>query len=230
MGAVKTSVPGTTGMMALTGRFLPAAVVAIVGIGISLAASGLVRQWEEGRLRYEVEDRATVYGKVLAHIPKMYVGELRSIGALYAASTVIDRGAFRVFVRSIPERRPGIQALEWIPRVRAADRTACEKAARRDGLPGFQIEEASGNGKMVTAGPPRRVPGRRRDLRTNGPTRVRIGRGSGPAILRPGNGPPVSGAMITEVTDGQRALGRLGLQGFDPVVFTRPGNRGSHFA
>lgn len=140
-------------MMALAGRLLPAAVVAILGIGISLAASGLVRQWEEGRLRHELEYRATTFGKVLAHFPEMYVDELRSIGALYAASKVFDRGTFRVFVRSILERRPGIQALEWIPRVRAADRTAYEKAARRDGFPGFRFTERTDDGELVTAGP-----------------------------------------------------------------------------
>ncbi|MCH8213169.1 MAG: CHASE domain-containing protein [Proteobacteria bacterium] len=139
-------------MTALTGQLLPAVVVAIVGIGISLAASSLVRQWEEDRLRYKLEDRAITYGGVLAHIPEMYVDELRSIGALYAASTVVDRGEFRLFVRTILERRPGIQALEWIPRVRAADRTAYEKAARRDGFPGFRFTEHSDDGELVTAG------------------------------------------------------------------------------
>ncbi|MFQ5617792.1 MAG: CHASE domain-containing protein [Rhodospirillales bacterium] len=140
-------------MMALVGRLLPAAVVAILGIGVSLATSGLVRQEEEGRLRYKMEDHAIIYGTVLAHIPQMHVHELHAIGAFYAASRVVDRGAFRVFARSILERNPGIQALEWIPRVRAADRTAYEKAARRDGFPGFRFTERSDDGELVTAGP-----------------------------------------------------------------------------
>ena len=153
MGTVKTSVPGTTGMMAHTGRLLPAAVVAILGIGVSLAIFTVARQWEDARLRYEIENRTATYGKVFAHIPELYIDELQSIGALYAASKVVDRKEFRTFVRNILQRRPGIQALEWIPRVPAADRPAYETAARRDGFPGFQIRERSGEGKMVPAGP-----------------------------------------------------------------------------
>ncbi len=230
MASVKTSNSGTAGVKAPAGRLFPAAVVAVLGIGISLAAFAVTYQWDEGRLRYELDNRTASYGKVLAHIPEMYIDELQSIGALYAATKVVDRREFRIFAQTILEHYPGIQALEWIPRVSAVERAAYEKAARKDGFPGCQFKEVSGDGEMVAAGPPRRVSGRRRDLRTNGPARVRIGRGSGPAILRPGNGPPVSGAMITEVTDGHRAVGRLGFQGFDPAVFTRPGNMGSHFA
>ncbi len=153
MAVVKASTSGTTGIKAPKGGPLPAAVAAVLGISISLAIFAAARQWEDDRLRYGLDNRTATYGKVLAHIPEMYIDELQSIGALYAASKVVDRGAFRTFTRTILERRPGIQALEWIPRVPAAERTAYEKAARRDGFPDFQFREVSGEGEMVPARP-----------------------------------------------------------------------------
>ncbi len=153
MASVKTSNSGTAGVKTPAGRLFPAAVVAVLGIGISLAAFAVTYHWEEGRLRYELDNRTASYGKVLAHTLQTYIDKLDSIGALYAATKVVDRREFRIFAQTILEHHPGIQALEWIPRVPAVERTAYEKAARKDGFPGFQFKEVSGDGEMVAAGP-----------------------------------------------------------------------------
>jgi PAS domain S-box-containing protein len=64
----------------------------------------------------------------------------------------VDRTGFQRFVRPLVSRARGLQALGWAPRVLAAGRSACEAAARRDGLAGFQFTEQEGTRKLVPAG------------------------------------------------------------------------------
>ena len=77
---------------------------------------------------------------------------LRSIVAFYEGSKFVDRQEFRIFVRSALGRYPGIQALEWIARVPAAERADYEKAAHEDGLSAFQIIERTAQQQAVPAG------------------------------------------------------------------------------
>ncbi len=74
-----------------------------------------------------------------------------AIGSLYAASPELTREGFKAFTDSPLSRNWGIQALEWVPRVSAAERDAYEQAARRDGLADFRITERMSQGKMAPA-------------------------------------------------------------------------------
>ncbi|HWZ92353.1 MAG TPA: CHASE domain-containing protein, partial [Polyangiaceae bacterium] len=49
---------------------------------------------------------------------------------------------FRVFVHRSLAEHPELQALQWVPRVKAADRTAYERAAHEDGYPEYAISES----------------------------------------------------------------------------------------
>ena len=74
---------------------------------------------------------------------------LLSLQAFYFGSHKVERSDFKDFVKPILSRHPGIQALEWIPRIPNSQRETYEKAARRDGFPGFQITDRETQGKMV---------------------------------------------------------------------------------
>ena len=52
------------------------------------------------------------------------------------ASGNVNRESFRRFVAPLLERNAGIQALEWIPRVTAEERSSYEARARADGFDG----------------------------------------------------------------------------------------------
>jgi PAS domain S-box-containing protein len=82
-----------------------------------------------------------------------YLDDLSAIEGLFLASRQVDRGEFSAFVQGMLLRHPGIQALEWIPRVPAAQREIYEERARADGFADFQILERSPQGQLVTAGP-----------------------------------------------------------------------------
>ena len=76
---------------------------------------------------------------------------VKSIGSFYAASHKVERSEFRAFVARPLSQHPGIQALEWLPRVPHEERSAYEEAARLDGLEGFRITERQKQGVMVPA-------------------------------------------------------------------------------
>jgi PAS domain S-box-containing protein len=77
---------------------------------------------------------------------------LESIESFYASSANVDRADFRSFVSRLIPRHPGIQALEWVPRVPEREREAYEAVARKEGFPGFQFTERDAQDQPVRAG------------------------------------------------------------------------------
>ena len=68
---------------------------------------------------------------------------LLALGQLYASSKEVDADEFVTFVSGLPDLT-GVQAYEWIPRVRMADRASFEAAAAAEGLVGFSIRDRDG--------------------------------------------------------------------------------------
>ncbi len=69
---------------------------------------------------------------------------LRALQALWSASDQVDEARFAVFSTLLLEDRPGLRALEWVPRVRDAERAAFERS--RSGGGGRPIHEDDGAG------------------------------------------------------------------------------------
>lgn len=132
-------------------RYLFVLLVVCVGVALSAAAFLAVRTWESQRLRADFEQDAEArifeFEKMLA----ANLEALRSIRSFYAASNFVDREEFRTFVEPALSHHPSIQALEWIPRVPASQRTAHEEAAHQEGFPGYQIIERQSQGTMIRA-------------------------------------------------------------------------------
>lgn len=76
---------------------------------------------------------------------------VRSVVSFYGASRAVERDEFRAFVEPALARYRSIKALEWIPRVPAAERRSYEERARQDGRTGFQITERGADGAMAPA-------------------------------------------------------------------------------
>ncbi len=126
---------------------LPLCITFAVFVVIFVYASA----WEEDRLKFEFERRAHTLAQALRRSFGGYLEFLHSIESFYASSREVDRHEFRTFVERLYLRHPGIQALEWIPRVPDARRAAYEEAARQDGYSSFQITERELQGQMVRA-------------------------------------------------------------------------------
>ncbi|MFH0910084.1 MAG: CHASE domain-containing protein [Planctomycetota bacterium] len=101
----------------------------------------------EDRFVHESEERA----EALQRDIETNLLELEAIGASYLSFRDVSRREFHDFVRPFLAHNPGIQALEWIPRVRHSDRAGYEESARRDGFPEFQFTERKAQGEMVRA-------------------------------------------------------------------------------
>ena len=76
---------------------------------------------------------------------------LEQLGASFSGPARLSRAAFGIRARKLLARFPAIQAIEWAPRVLAADRTAFEAAQQQD-RPGFAIRERDAAGTLRQAG------------------------------------------------------------------------------
>ena len=75
------------------------------------------------------------------------------MGAFCESRGPVTRSSFATFAATLLSGRdPGIQALEWAPRVSSSERAAFESSVRDSGLPEFEIRDRVAPGRMVRAG------------------------------------------------------------------------------
>lgn len=78
-----------------------------------------------------------------------HVEAVQSAADLFATREGVTRAEFARFARGLLERHPGMQAVEWRPRVPDARRAAVESAARRDGLAGYAFRGLEPDGRLA---------------------------------------------------------------------------------
>ena len=133
-------------------RHLPVALVVITGIALSGWGFHAVRSLERARAVTEFNRAASDRIAAVQRRIDADFEVLRAITAFYNSNDRVDRQQFHSFVSAALARQKSIQALEWIPRVSAAERNAFERAAREDGYTAFQIQERGEDNGMVPAG------------------------------------------------------------------------------
>ena len=77
---------------------------------------------------------------------------LQSMHSLYSIFDGQPQPQFRRFVQPFEQRMQGIQALQWVVPVPAAERASFEQSLRDAGIAGFRITERADSGDMVPAG------------------------------------------------------------------------------
>jgi len=126
-------------------------LVACSGIVVSLVLSNAVYRAEQHELKTNLDQRAK---RAVAALKREVDAELLMLQALagfYEASDSVDRDKFATFVRKSAGQARAIGSLEYVPRVKAADRSSFEEAVRREGFPGFQIMELDTGGRWIPA-------------------------------------------------------------------------------
>ena len=131
--------------------YLPIALVTVLGIVITWAAFREVTDWERQRIQDVFLDAARDRVLVVKRAIENDLAVVEDIGSLFDASRWVGRRDFRKFVDPALERHPSIQALEWVPRVAAADRPDFETEARRS-FRRFRITERAPDASLVKAG------------------------------------------------------------------------------
>ena len=124
-------------------------LIIILGLLLSLTIFILARDWDLQRIRTQFNREADDYYETLKREIDSDLQTLLSLQTFYFYSHKVERSDFKDFVKPILSRHPGIQALEWIPRIPNSQRETYEKAARQDGFPGFQLTDREAQGKMV---------------------------------------------------------------------------------
>lgn len=112
----------------------------------------LVREREGHRLRGTFEERALSIETTLQVGLGTYLNHLEAMGSFFEASNEVDPDEFSKFTARILATRPGIQALEWAPRVPAGERGVFEAAAAASLSTTFEIREKDSHGTLIRAG------------------------------------------------------------------------------
>ena len=134
-------------------RYIPAALVAVMGVGLSIATFQFMsnldrRQAEETFSKTASEQLSAVEKSIFAEVTL-----LKSLVGFYHGSSHVDRNEFKVFLESVLPDHISVQALEWIPRIASKNRQAYEMQARKDGFDEFRITERTSDGALISAKP-----------------------------------------------------------------------------
>ncbi len=142
--------PGFVGKRPRSG-YRQVVITLLSGLVLSSIVFAMALRWENRTIELEFQQEAEDHISALSRGMEPNLLVLESIGAFYAASQQVERLEFREFVKPLLSHHPGIQALEWIPRIPASQRDAYKKAARSEGFPHFQITEQNAQGQMILA-------------------------------------------------------------------------------
>ena len=130
----------------------PPIAVFLVGLALSAALFAVfVRNTLHDELQQTYQEEAAPLTVAIVRSIDSSLNAISSISGLYAASNEVERDEFRAYVEQNFVLYDKTQAVEWIPRVSAADRAAYEALARRDGLKEFRITELNSAGRVVPA-------------------------------------------------------------------------------
>jgi PAS domain S-box-containing protein len=133
-------------------RFVTTGCIILIGIAVSFSVFALDRASERQSVRHELKvlglERAeAVKSKVLRSTEVLYA--LRSFFSSRSPGAMPTRADFKAFVSAALDRQPEVMALEWAPRISAAERDRFERSARADGFPNFQITEKDDRNRLT---------------------------------------------------------------------------------
>ncbi len=132
--------------------YLPTALTLIVGVGLSVVAAIAVGRWEYATRQAQFQQQTDNLATALQRSINRYTDILLAIADFYAAApTEVSQPEFQRFVRRAIASNPGIQALEWAPRISQAERLTYEQGIQAQGYPTFEITERR-EGQLVRAG------------------------------------------------------------------------------
>ncbi len=111
-------------------RPLRLVLTALLGLGISLTAFGVVRDWELARMHEEFRRDAREHAQALRNGLTQDLETLATVGAFVAASETVTGAGFGAFVDSVRPDHPTIVSIAWAPRVTGAEARSAGGAGR----------------------------------------------------------------------------------------------------
>jgi signal transduction histidine kinase len=128
--------------------YFPVALVAILGLAITLALFAQSMRWERSQVevafREASQDRILVIQREIEHSLRIIL----DIASFFEASDTVGRREFRKFVGPALKNQAGIKALEWVPVVPDERRQIFTDEAQ-ESFPPFQIVERDDSGMLT---------------------------------------------------------------------------------
>ncbi len=127
--------------------------VALIGITASVSIFLFVRHLERSQAEAEFRQVANQRLEVVRTNVIGVLDTVNLLAATFQTETTVtnDRKTFSSLAASVLSKHPYFQAIEWIPRVDAADRAKLESLAHKEGNANYRILELGPAGAMVPA-------------------------------------------------------------------------------
>ncbi len=132
-------------------RHILSLFVVAVGLAGTLLVHSSVLDEQRARSHTVFSDNTEAAYRAISRRIGAALNTLNALALHLESKRNIERQGFERFAGGLFESSPGIQALEWIPRVTARQRGGLEASAQRDGLTGFEFKERGADGSMVRA-------------------------------------------------------------------------------
>lgn len=133
-------------------RVLTVAIPMLVSCVVVVVVFVRVSQSELERLEFQFRGESVEILEAVKSRFDGYVEELAALERFYAASTFVTRDEFRSFVSPALLRSPGLQVLEWLPRVPDSQRQQFESQMRNSGFFQYHLTEHDASQSLVAAG------------------------------------------------------------------------------
>ena len=124
-------------------------LIGILGLALSALGYRIELKSEEALVRAEFQMTANRGFLTLQDSIEGIKSALGSLQDFHSASDGVTRKQFHVFVQGIMKNNPGLQALEWIPRITNENLPNFVEQAQKDGFPDFGIMEKNPQGNIV---------------------------------------------------------------------------------
>ena len=128
--------------------YFPVALVATIGISITIAAFIQSLKWEKDRVEIAFQETSQDRILVIQREIENSLGIVQDIASFFEASEFVGRREFRKFVGPALKNHAGIKALQWVPVVLDDNRSDFIKRAQKSFSP-FKIMESNLSGKQI---------------------------------------------------------------------------------
>jgi CHASE1-domain containing sensor protein len=123
--------------------------IGLVGTALSIAIYYTDMTTEESINKINFEMAANRRLSLLKESINDFEAAFSSLQNFYYASDEVTRKEFDDYAARMLKQNPGLQALEWVPKVTNEDLSRFIDEARRDGFPDFDVKQKDSEGKFV---------------------------------------------------------------------------------
>jgi len=132
-------------------RHLSVVLPVLVSVCTTVIGYIVTSFYQQSQTQAYFENRAARAMQEMHEQVTVHLDAVHFLKIFYAGSQRVDRGEFAAFAQELTTRHGGVQALEWLPRVRHEEREDYELRARAAAWPGYSFKERNAAGDLVTA-------------------------------------------------------------------------------